>query len=103
MIVFISYDDILDVDEVGDNVLKIPTVFVNFRDKVPPFSKTAELEIESPDRFQIRLNGDRHVKIFPDQFRDISWETDWFSRNNISYSTELRVVPLSDRLDIPDN
>jgi restriction endonuclease len=91
----ISYDDILDIDEVGDNVLKIPTVFVAFQNGAAPLSPHGRVVLTSGSSHapNVPFNPKGHVRVFPDMFRDIKWEIDWFGRNKIPYATERFVVP----------
>src|SRR5262249_449440 len=102
----IGYDEIIEVDEVGDNVLKVPTVFVSFRDGQPPFNKEAGVALVSGDSFapHVPFLGEGHVRLFPEEFRDVQWEKKWFSRNAIPYSTEeFKRPPPREPMPIPND
>lgn len=99
----IGYDEIVEVDDVGDNELKAPTIFVTFRDGRPPFEKQAEVKfIPSLHSVSVPINHNNHVRLFADKFRDVAWEEGWFSRNNIAYSKkEFVLAPPDEPTSIP--
>lgn len=88
---FIPYEEILAVDDVGDESLRVPTLFANFRDGVPPFRKQFQLSFLPADGWSgaTPFHTTGHVRVFEDRFRDVAWERGWFERNGIEYSTEL--------------
>jgi hypothetical protein len=91
----ISYDDIIEIDDVGDNTLKIPTVFVNFKDGHPPYRKDGRIILTSSmgHSGDVPFSKNGHVRLFPEKLRDDEWEKNWFARNGITYSTEKYSLP----------
>jgi hypothetical protein len=96
----IEYSEIIEIDDVGDNTLKIPTVFVGFREGVPPFGNKVEVRLTSSFG-AVPFPRTGHVCLFPDEFRDLDWEMGWFARNGISHSQEKFVLP-AEAMKIPD-
>jgi hypothetical protein len=85
--------------------LKVPTIFASFRDGKPPLSNHLSIFLTSSISYgsdaQIQREG--HVRVFPEEFRNIAWEKNWFEKNKITYSTEKFESPLAhDSIPVPD-
>jgi len=102
----IAYEDIKEVDDVPDTVLKVPTVFVTFRNQRPPFAKAWDIGFDRRRSRIDELTGiedtakfhkEGHVRLFPDKFRDLNWERDWYTKNHITYATEPHHLELTDK------
>ena len=94
----IDYDDIIEIDDVGDDLLEgVPTIFVNFGNYEPPFSDRCQIAYHAIDDYtsEVPFRGTGHVRLFPDRFRDVEWEHNWFRKNNFRYATDPYVVPIT--------
>ena len=90
----IPYDDIIAIDDIGDDHLRSPTVFMTFNESKPPFDKRWDLYFHPSSSFSsnIEFHKEGHIRVFPDRFRDLEWERGWFQRNEIPYATTLAEV-----------
>jgi hypothetical protein len=114
-IAYIRYEDIIEIDDVPDEFLRVPTVFVSFRNQRPPFAKVWDIRFDrGRSRLDSFVGGETagfhkggNVRLFPDKFRDLNWERSWFEKNGIAYATVPYDLPMSDRqrrsgMEIPD-
>ena len=93
----IRYKDIIEVDDVGDDLVEVPTIFVNFVDSEPPLSDRCRVVFQQDPCLssEVQFPQTGHARVFPDQFRNIEWEREWFRRNEILYETDPHVFPAS--------
>lgn len=86
----LPYDEIVGIDDVGDDWVEYPTLFVSFRDGIPPFDRVFHLQFNQRESYSSGFNfhPEGHVRVFPDQFRALEWERGWFERNKIGYSID---------------
>lgn len=101
-IVHIKYEDIIEIDDVPDGLVKVPTIFVSFNNHIPPFANAWDIRFDhnrsTIDQFlrsdpaQFHKSG--HLKVFPDKYRDLKWEQGWFEKNGIAYTSRLHEFPL---------
>jgi hypothetical protein len=91
----VRYQDIIDIDDVGDDLIEVPTVFVNFVDSEPPFSDRCRVVFQQDPcvSSEVQFPETGHVRLFPDQFRNIEWEREWFCKNEIVYETAHDISP----------
>ena len=89
----IPYDEIIEIDDVGDDLLKVPTIFARFREGRPPYLLNSKPEFTLDHGGFIPVPHEGHVRVFPERFRDESWETGWFGRNNAAYSKAPFSIP----------
>lgn len=99
MIYEIRYDEIIEIDDVGDAVSDLPTIYVNFAGGRIPFLPNLEFYLDPVQRFAERIfpKIENHVRFFPDEARNLSWEREWCTRNEFSLSTE----PFETTLEVP--
>ncbi|WP_339163483.1 hypothetical protein [Methylobacterium bullatum] len=96
----VPYDEILEVDDIGDNVSDLATIFVNFRNGLPPFSEKQQIiaaHAFSPSE-KVEIAREDHRRLFPDTVRDLAWEDDWAARNQF----DLRAKTLDIVLEPPE-
>jgi hypothetical protein len=86
----VSYEDIIEIDDVGDDLLKIPTIFITFNDGRPALGNRFRLRFHPSSAYagEIDFHPEGHVRVFPNKFRDLEWETNWFARHHVPYATE---------------
>jgi hypothetical protein len=91
----VSYDDIIEIDDVRDDFLQVPTIFVHFKNGNPPFSDRFRLAFypRSSIARKIDFRPEGHVRVFADKFRDLDWERPWFEKHNVPYSTDPHQLP----------
>jgi hypothetical protein len=77
----LPYEEILEIDEVGDDVCPLPVVFSTFKDGKPPFNPAVDLWLEHSGDEQVSFDPAAWVRLFPDGYRDLSWEANWRTRN----------------------
>ncbi|WP_125900967.1 hypothetical protein [Methylobacterium indicum] len=94
----ISYRDIIEIDDVGDTVVRLPTIFMNFRNNNPPYLDRSSIVFRSSGRFvsESYFDPEKHVNVFPDELRDRAWEDDFFPKNSIVRSTVPHSVILTE-------
>ena len=104
----LSYDSIIEIDDVGDDVAAVPTIFVNFQDAKAPLSELCEITFHPGEKSMGYTNTPfhpkGHVRVFPDPFRDLRWEQAWFQKTGFTCATEPHQLPISDRsgIEIPE-
>src|SRR5262249_28336408 len=86
----IPYDEIIEIDDVGDDLLKVPTIFVTFKNGRPPYGTYFNLQFHPSREIMSAppFHHEGHVRVFPDKFRDLEWERGWFASCEIPYATE---------------
>jgi hypothetical protein len=91
----VRYQDIIEIDDVGDDLIEAPTIFLNFVDSEPPFSDRCRVAFQQDTwvSSEVQFPETGHVRLFPDQFRNIDWERKWFCKNEIAYETDTDVFP----------
>jgi len=96
---FIPYADIIGIDDVGDDVLKMPTIFLNFQKNTPPYHEKLDIRLENTDNFSPpgNLAKNNHALVFPKTLRDEQWEEGWFARNGIEKAKEPYPIDLDVR------
>jgi hypothetical protein len=94
-VAWLPYEEILEIDEVGDDVSPLPTVFASFRDGEPPLSKECEIYFDPTLSYASKIPWHRkhHVRLFPDSCRDLEWERGWSERNNVPLSSKTFTLP----------
>lgn len=90
---WLPFDEIIEIDEIGDDELEVPTVFTRFRDNKPPLLNYGVIAWETGGFGGIQWHRDRHVRLFDDQFRDADWENAWAANNGVNLSTEPYPFP----------
>jgi hypothetical protein len=98
----LGYDEIIEIDDAGDDVVEMPTIFVNFKQAEPPLSDRCKIFFQGAVSLmgETLIHPEGHVRVFPDRFRDLEWEQEWFARNEFDYATEPHEISASDRSDI---
>lgn len=98
IILELPYSDILEIDEVGDSVCKAPAVFTTFvAGKAPLTDEWAEAYFQTTGcGGKQQVNYHDRVRLFPDHFRSIAWETAWASGSGAAVPDEPH------RLELPD-
>ena len=96
LITELSYDDIIEIDDIGDQVSIMPTIYVNFVAGKMPAIGGADFIFEPVARFaqKVRPEHANHVRLFPDPARDLDWERRWAARCRFELSTEPFVTAL---------
>jgi hypothetical protein len=95
---WLPFDEIIEIDEIGDDELDVPTIFCRFRDGKPPFLSHGRLHWEqggTGHRMPVEWNRDRHIRLFDERFRDVEFEASFSSRSGIKFATELSPFPVS--------
>lgn len=74
----LAYDDIIEIDEIGDDRCSLPTIYVTFRGGEPPFAESGDHYLEM-SQYGARqgFHHDRRVRLFDDELRDQAWEERW--------------------------
>ncbi|VXD04312.1 conserved hypothetical protein [Sphingomonas sp. T1] len=94
---WLPYEEILEIDEVGDDVSELPTVYARFRNGTPPFLMHCDIVWEASGYRQTtpwRRKG--HVRLFEPEFRDEDWERPWAERNSVGLSEIPYALPEAD-------
>lgn len=97
----LPYTEMLEIDEVGDVFCPLPTIFCNFISGEPPFGDRTAVILEPSGGYvhPVTWRPEKHVKVFPEELRNLSWENDWTERNRIRLSE--KVIPLPRRETAP--
>lgn len=84
---WLPYDEILEIDEVGDDITSLTTVFTRFRDGKPAFLPTCDIIWEAAQSQQtLAWRRDGNVRLFAPEHRDEDWERGWAERNGVPLS-----------------
>ena len=109
IITVIKYADIIEVDDIGDHLNKVPTIFVSFKNGAPPYSNRTKYFFEMRScGAEGEFDPAKHALVFPDEMRNIYWEGLFFKDLRIDRATEQYPVTLTEpewkrkRLDNPD-
>lgn len=93
---WLPYEEILEIDEIGDDRCALPTVFTRFHKGQPPFSLSCDIGWEASGyRHEFRWRRNGHVRLFEPEHRDETWELGWAERNDILFSSTPFSVPAS--------
>lgn len=92
----LRYEDIIEIDEIGDDQLKSTTVFATFKGARPPYDRGIEIFVEM-GRYGGLGNFDfsKHASIFPDGMRNLDWEMAFFEDMGIKRSSDPYPVTLT--------
>lgn len=91
---WLPYEEILEIDEVGDDVSELPTVYARFRDGKPPFLMHCDIVWEASGYRQTTPWWRKgHVRLFEPEFRDEDWERPWAGRNLVGLSEIPYALP----------
>jgi hypothetical protein len=93
----LAYEDILEIDEVGDDFCELPTIFATFRDGQPPLAESGDAYFDL-QHFRERA-GFRHeyrVRLFADDVRDAGWEKRWADATGGALPGDFHEVQMSD-------
>nr|WP_137830762.1 hypothetical protein [Methylobacterium sp. L1A1] len=94
----IPYEEIIEIDEVGNDEFGLATVFVQFRNGRVPEGRHSIVAISKSEDLGWAFYPDRegqHVRVFPDEFRDNEIDTHWSNAHNIDFSKDRLEVPLN--------
>lgn len=88
------FEHIVEIDDIGDDIAPMPTIYVEFRDGQPILSSSVAITLHPIESYMpnVELSIDGHVRVFPDAYRDVNWEQGWFARNNAKYATEMTIL-----------
>lgn len=92
----LAYEDVLEIDEVGDDFCELPTIFATFRDGQPPLAESGDAYFEMR-QFGER-SGFRHehrVRLFADDVRDAEWEKRWADATGGALPNDFYEVQMS--------
>lgn len=73
----LPYEEILEVDEIGDDVCALPTLFTTFKSGEPPYLDYGEAYLEVSSWGRVPLDHTKRVRLFADHERDPAWEARW--------------------------
>jgi len=94
----LPYTEMLEIDEVGDVFCSLATIFCNFTSGEPPFGDRTVVMLEPSGgyAYPVSWQPEKHVRVFPEELRNPTWENDWTQRNGITLSENLIPLPLRD-------
>lgn len=96
-ITWLPYAEIIEIDEVGDDELEVPTVFARFKNGKPPFITWGQIVWEASSGYGgAHWDRDRHIRIFDDELRDAEWENQWAAQNGFELAREKSPFPASE-------
>jgi hypothetical protein len=102
----LPYSEILEIDDVGDNMLKIPTIFCNFSNNCPAVFKYTRIYFRSHHTYpqEYSFDADKHSLVSPDEMRNSEWEADFFGQLGIKRASKHFPVKLTDdqSMEIPE-
>ena len=94
----VPYEDIIEIDDVGDDLLKAPAVFVKFSKDASPYVERTEVRMRSGDSFarEAEFSLDNHALVFPDELRNPIWEERFFQAFGVPRGNERLAVTLTE-------
>jgi hypothetical protein len=102
----LPYSEILEIDDVGDSILNIPTVFCIFSKGRRAVFTDTRIYFRSHDTYpqEYSFDADKHTLVFPDEMRNPEWEADFFGQLGIKRASEHFPVELADSgpMEIPE-
>jgi hypothetical protein len=95
---YIPYSDIIEIDDVGNNYMKIPTVFAQFKDNSVPYARQSKIYLNGSSLYgtEGEFDASKHAVVFPDNLRDRSWEEAFFADWEITRALEPHPVTLTE-------
>lgn len=100
----VPFEEIIEIDPEPDDVSELPTIFTTFKQKPkggfePPYLERGSIQLEGPSAYHdLRWVPDKHVRVFPDDMRDLEWEDAWSAANGITLSTTRIEMPVDPQI-----
>lgn len=94
----LAYEDIIEIDEVGNDDIRYPVIYAHFNNEDGQFPVMHNLtpQIVGDYGETIPLNGSaKHVRVYPDHLRNNAFDERWQDMEEFKFSEDRREVELT--------